>query len=124
MEAHDVPILDYINIPNALFEGNNPPPQKGTVSFKLSWMGVNERLLIQNNDPIYGGFAGTFIRNMAQMEWTATVGDFTPRIVADPEFRRSPEKPMSRNAVETSLPRHSVPHQGPRSIFRCAKASH
>ena len=30
---------------------------------------------IRNTDPVYGGFAGEFIRNTAQMEWTATVGD-------------------------------------------------
>jgi hypothetical protein len=38
---------------------------------------MNEQLKIQNTDPIYGGFAGTYIRNTAQMEWTATAGDFT-----------------------------------------------
>ena len=38
---------------------------------------MNERLKIRNDDPVYGGYAGTFIRNTAQMEWTATVGDFT-----------------------------------------------
>ena len=30
----------------------------------------------------YGGFAGEFIRNTAQMEWTATVGDY--RFTSDP----------------------------------------
>ena len=33
MEADDVPILDYGNIPNALFFGNNPDPTPGSVSF-------------------------------------------------------------------------------------------
>jgi hypothetical protein len=45
------------------------------VSFKVTWSGVNERLNIRNTDPIFGGFAGNFVRNAAQMEWTATVGD-------------------------------------------------
>ena len=76
MEAADVPILDYVTIPNALF-GGGPAPVPGTVSFKVLWNGVNERLKIRNTDPVYGGFAGAFIRNTAQMEWTATVGDFT-----------------------------------------------
>jgi hypothetical protein len=37
---------------------------------------------ITNRDPVYGGFAGEFIRNRAQMEWTATAGDYT--FVSDP----------------------------------------
>jgi hypothetical protein len=49
----------------------------GFVSFKVKWSGVGERVNIQNNDPVFGGFAGEFIRNSAQMEWTGTVGDFT-----------------------------------------------
>ena len=77
MEADDVPILDYVTGFNAIFEGDNPPPTPGFVSFKVRWSGVNERLKIRNDDPVYGGYAGTFIRNTAQMEWTATVGDFT-----------------------------------------------
>jgi len=69
MEADDVPILDDIY--------GAPPPTPGFVSFRVVWSGVNERLHIRNDDPIYGGFAGAFIRNTAQMEWSATVGDFT-----------------------------------------------
>ena len=69
MEADDVPILDDIY--------GNPPPTPGSVSFTVVWSDVDERLKIRNDDPVYGGFAGTFIRNTAQMEWTATVGDFT-----------------------------------------------
>lgn len=76
MMADDVPILDYGDIENALF-GGGPAPTPGFVSFKVVWNGVDERLHIQNDDPVYGGFAGAFIRNTAQMEWTATVGDFT-----------------------------------------------
>jgi hypothetical protein len=73
MEALDVPILDY-GSGDPLF---GDPISSGHVSFKVTWSGVNERLKIRNTDPIYGGFAGTFIRNTAQMEWTATAGDFT-----------------------------------------------
>jgi hypothetical protein len=74
MVASDVPIHDYGSLVNAL-TGGNPNPTPGKVSFKVTWSGVNERLNIRNTDPIYGGFAGEFIRNAAQMEWTATVGD-------------------------------------------------
>jgi hypothetical protein len=82
MEADDVPILDYVTVFNALFEGDNPSPTPGSVSFTVVWSGVDERVNIRNDDPVYGGFAGTFIRNAAQMEWTATVGDFM--FVSDP----------------------------------------
>ncbi len=75
MVANNLPILDYIDIPNALF-GGGPAPVPGTVSFKIVWSGVKERVNIKNSDPVYGGFAGQFIRNNAQMEWTATVGDY------------------------------------------------
>ena len=54
-----------------------PPPTPGSVSFKVVWSGVDERVKIRNTDPVYGGFASTFIRNTAQMEWAATVGEFT-----------------------------------------------
>lgn len=69
MQADDVPILDDVY--------GTPPPTPGLVSFTVIWSGVDERLKIHNDDLVYGGFAGTFIRNTAQMAWTATVGDFT-----------------------------------------------
>ena len=75
MAANNVPILDYQDIGNALFGGGSPPIP-GTVSFNVVWSGVSERLNIRNTDPVYGGFAGEFVRNNAQMEWTATVGDY------------------------------------------------
>ena len=75
MVANNLPILDYTDIPNALF-GGGPAPVPGKVSFKIVWSGVKERVNIKNTDPVYGGFAGEFIRNNAQMEWTATVGDY------------------------------------------------
>ena len=76
LQASNVPILDYGNIGNALF-GGGPSPVPGSVSFRVVWSGVGERVNIKNTDPVFGGFAGEFIRNTAQMEWTATVGDFT-----------------------------------------------
>jgi len=82
LEASDVPILDYGNVLNALFNGHNPPPVPGTISFRVVWSGVNQRVNIRNIDPTFGGFAGEFVRNTAQIEWTATVGDLT--LVSDP----------------------------------------
>jgi hypothetical protein len=81
LQASNVPILDYGFIPNALF-GGGPPPVPGTVSFKVVWSGVDQRLNITNTDPVFGGFAGEFVRNSAQMEWNAVVGDYT--LVSDP----------------------------------------
>jgi len=76
MKASNVPILDYGNIGNALF-GGGPAAVPGSVSFTVVWSGVGQRENIKNTDPVYGGFAGEFIRNTAQMEWTATVGDYS-----------------------------------------------
>lgn len=75
LQVSNAPILDYGNIGNALF-GGGPPPIPGAVSFKVDWHGANQRLNIRNTDPVFGGFAGEFVRNSAQMEWTAKVGDF------------------------------------------------
>ena len=80
MEADDVPIHDYGTFENDLTGGG--PATPGSVSFKVKWSGVDERVNIKNTDPIYGGFAGEFVRNAAQMEWTAVVGDLT--FVSDP----------------------------------------
>jgi hypothetical protein len=81
MKAKDVPILDYGDIGNALF-GGGPAPIPGTVSFNVVWSGVGQRLNIKNTDPVYGGYAGEFVRNTAQMEWTGKVGDLA--FVSDP----------------------------------------
>ena len=37
---------------------------------------------IRNTDPVFGGFAGEFVRNSAQMEWSATDGNLV--LVSDP----------------------------------------
>src|SRR5215468_6758084 len=57
--------------------------QSEFISYRVSHVsGVNERLNIKNTDPLYGGFVGEFVRNSAQMEWSAAVGDYT--LVSDP----------------------------------------
>ena len=75
LQVTNAPILDYGSLGNALF-GGGPPPVPGTVSVRVDWQGVNQRLNIRNTDPVFGGFAGEFVRNAAQMQWSATVGDF------------------------------------------------
>src|SRR5207248_1383976 len=74
VQESNVPIFDYGNIGNALFGGQAPVP--GRVSYTVAWSGVNDRVNIKNTDPVYGGFAAEFVRNNAQMEWSATVGDY------------------------------------------------
>ena len=74
LQVSNAPILDYGSIPNALF-GGGPAVVAGVVSFKVEWHGVQQRLNIRNTDPVFGGYAGEFVRNAAQMQWTAKVGD-------------------------------------------------
>jgi hypothetical protein len=49
LQASNVAILDYGDIENALFH-NDPPPTPGTVSFRVVWSGVNQRVNIKNTD--------------------------------------------------------------------------
>ena len=74
MEATDLPVNDYVTGANAI-GGGGPTPQPCVVSFKVVWRGVDERLTIRNDDPVYGGFAGEVVRNTAQLEWRANIGD-------------------------------------------------
>ena len=76
MHVSNAPILDYGNIPNALF-GGGQSPVPGSVSFKVVWSGGGPRVQVRNTDPVFGGFEGEFIRDTAQMEWTARVGQYT-----------------------------------------------
>src|SRR4029453_19005629 len=73
MEATDLPVNDYVTGANAIV-GGGPTPQPCTVSFKVVWSGVDERLTIRNDDPVFGGFAGEFVRNTAQLEWRGAGG--------------------------------------------------
>jgi len=77
MEAADVPIFDYGNIPNSLFGGQ--PGIPGTVSFKIVWNVASRPVNVRNTDPVFGGYRGQFIRSTASkaamMEWSGTVGD-------------------------------------------------
>jgi len=84
MEAADVPIFDYGNIPNSLFGGQ--PGIPGTVSFKVVWNVGKQPINVRNTNPTFGGFRGEFIRSTAlkaaQMEWSGTVGDL--QFVSEP----------------------------------------
>jgi hypothetical protein len=75
VNAYNVPIFDYGTIQNALIGG--APRTPGVVSYRVVWSGIKEVVKIDNTDPVFGGFGGRFIRNTAQMEWTATTDDYT-----------------------------------------------
>ena len=81
LQAIHVPIFDWGNGQNSLF-GGGPDPIPGSVSCRVIWSGMKEQVDIHNTDHVFGGFEGHFIRNKAQMEWTATVGDY--KFVSDP----------------------------------------
>jgi len=70
--AGDIPVLDFHYIENALF-GGGPAPTPGVVSFEVRWFGVNNRSNVKNPS---NNFAGEFVRGQAQMEWSATSGDY------------------------------------------------
>jgi hypothetical protein len=73
MRVRNIPVTDFHDFNNALF-GGGPAPVSATLSFEVRWSGGKERLNITNPAQ---GFAGKFIRNQAQMEWSAISGDFS-----------------------------------------------
>ena len=73
VRVHNVAVLDFHDIGNALF-GGGAPPAPAIVSFHIRWSGIQERVRIRNVDQ---DFTGKFIRNQAQMEWSATTDEFT-----------------------------------------------
>jgi hypothetical protein len=98
VQASNVPIFDYGNIPNALFGGG--PAPVGHVSYRLVWSGVDSRVNIKNTDPVYGGFAAEFVRGHAQMEWTGMVGDY--------QFASAPLATSSSSFAELGLERNGI----------------
>jgi hypothetical protein len=87
-------------IPFPFIRRRQPPPTPGLASFNVTWSGMDVWLKIGNDDPVYGGFAGTFIRNAALMEWTATVGDFT--------FASAPLAPSVSSFAEIGRERNGI----------------
>jgi hypothetical protein len=73
LQARDVPVLEYFTLANAL-SGMDAPPLPATVSFRVEWR-ANAPLTPMRNE--VQGFAGEFARGAAQMEWTATSGQYS-----------------------------------------------
>jgi hypothetical protein len=98
MEASNIHVQDFGDFNNAL-SGNSGAP--ATVSFKVKWSGVGERVSVTNRAD---GFAGEFVRNTAQMEWTAVVGDY--------RFESAPLETSSSQFAEVGVERNGsfYPH--------------
>jgi hypothetical protein len=102
MEVLDLPILDFGTLANS-FAGpfGGDIVTSGRVSFSITWSGVKRRLNIRNDRPEQsgGGFAGEFIQNDAQIEWTATLDNGITLVSAPLEtsFSRFAEIGHERN---------------------------
>jgi hypothetical protein len=72
---------DYFNIPNALFQFQDPVSTPSVCSFDIRWHGpVTERSHLHDAEV---GFEGTFLLNQATMTWRARTADGF-RFVSDP----------------------------------------
>ena len=72
MAASNLRMLDFHDFGNSLF-GGGPTPTPATVAINVRWSGVLERANVVNPD---NGLAGEYVRNTAQMEWSADSGDY------------------------------------------------
>jgi hypothetical protein len=76
VQVRDIHIRDFGDLTNSLEGGPSVP---ATVSYEIQWFDVDDRVSIKNQAQ---GFAGEYVRNQAQMAWSAIVGDFS--FVSDP----------------------------------------
>jgi hypothetical protein len=71
LHVAELPVGDYGTVVNALTGG---PGVASTVTFDVSWHGVDERVDIRNSSVDFGG---EFVRNSADLVWSATEPGFT-----------------------------------------------
>ena len=68
MRAKNLRVMDFFNIPNALFRFQSPASVRATVSFDIRWRGpVTSRSLITSPP----GSSGQLLMNTATMKWSA-----------------------------------------------------
>jgi len=80
MRASNVHVLDYGDLANSLF-GGGKPPVPATVSFRVRWAGTTNGDGENAGEPVHvvnasDGHTGEYMRGTAQMEWSATIGDY------------------------------------------------
>lgn len=92
LKVNDIHILDFGDFTNALSGGPSTP---AIVSFEVRWSGVDDRVSVKNPS---NGFAAEFVRNKAQMEWSAIVGDYS--------FQSSPLATSSSGFAELATERN------------------
>ena len=66
MHVADLDVEDYGNVVNALQDG---PSLEASVSFDVTWSGVDERVKIRNDSTDFGG---EYIRNGATLVWSGS----------------------------------------------------
>jgi hypothetical protein len=66
LHVADLEVEDYGNVVNALLDG---PSLEASVSFDVTWSGVDERVKIRNTSTDFGG---EYIRNGATVVWSAS----------------------------------------------------
>jgi hypothetical protein len=71
LHVADLEVEDYGTVVNALMDG---PSVEATVSFDVTWQGVDERVNIRNTSVDFGG---EFVRNSAELVWSASESGFT-----------------------------------------------
>jgi hypothetical protein len=69
MTATDLPVIDYFDIPNALFRFEEPVSSPASCSFDITWSGP-----VTNRSPVSGpsGSSGQLVMCDATMQWSAS----------------------------------------------------
>jgi hypothetical protein len=80
MTAAKLPVMDFFDIPNALFRFENPVSAPAVCSFDIHWSGP-----VTDRSPVQGpaGSSGQLVMCQATMTWSAA-NDFGFSFVSDP----------------------------------------
>jgi hypothetical protein len=89
LSVTDLPVGDYGTVGNALTGGH---AEFAHVSFDAQWSNPKERVKIRSGET---GFAGTFVRNTANLHWSAAESGFS--FVSDPLDSKFAEIGRERN---------------------------
>jgi hypothetical protein len=71
MMATDLPVIDFFDIPNALFRFEDPVSSSASCSFDIAWRGP-----VTDRSPVTGpsGSTGQLVMCEATMQWSASNG--------------------------------------------------